>query len=193
MFLAAYLAVTLPVSLAQLPVDIRAGENKLTQLEIKPNNAGLTFDWSDTEETLRGTITPANPHVGEPVTVSATVGAINGPEFTSPVTFSIRPLAAMGSTNGQTVPRNDSRVWSATFTPEEIGDYRVEISWSSTHHKVVRGVFTVNEGGLPKWFSYVVGGGAIAIALAIGLWVLFGRKDDDAPPREPPPDAGTTP
>jgi hypothetical protein len=175
MFLAAYLALLS----AQLPVDVRAGENRLTQLEFKQNPAGLTWDWSDTEETLRGTITPTRLKAGKPVVISAVLEAVSSEEITGPLTISIRPLNAMGSADTKTVPRGDTRVWNATFTPEEAGDYRLEISWRTTHHKVVRGVFSVAEPGLPEWLTWAIGGGTLAIALAIGLWVLFGKKPGD--------------
>ncbi|MFT3707857.1 MAG: hypothetical protein QM817_09390 [Archangium sp.] len=177
MFLAAYLTLLS----AQLPVDIRAGENKLTQLEFKQNNAGLTWDWSDTEETLRGTVTPLRLKAGKPMVISAIVEALSSEEINGPMTFSIRPLKEMGSAQTQTVAKGETRVWSATFTPEEAGDYRLEISWRTTHHKVVRGVFTVADRGLPEWVSWTIGGGALAIALAVGLWVLFGKKNADDP------------
>src|SRR5262245_12758665 len=121
MFLAAYLTV----ATAQFPpADVRAGENKLTQLEFKNNPQGLTWDWSDAEETLRGTVRPERLKAGKPITISAVVESRSGEEIMSPVTFSIRPANAMGSADTKTVPREkDQRSWTTTFTPTEAGDY----------------------------------------------------------------------
>ena len=67
MFLSAYLAILS----AQFPVDARAGENKLTQLELKTTPNGLSFDWSDADESLRGQLSPQPARVGRTLTISA--------------------------------------------------------------------------------------------------------------------------
>ena len=182
MFLAAYLTVCL----SQLPVNARAGENKLTQLEIKQTTLAQTFDWSDTEETLRGTITPARPQANAPLTISVTLEALNSAELDGPITFAFRPLEEMGGKTQTVVRAPGQKAWSVTFTPEQPGTHRVELSWKTTHHKVVRGVIEVGDAALPKWVGYSAGGGAIVLALVIGLWLLFGRGDDPPPPTTPP-------
>lgn len=174
MFLSAYLAILC----SQLPVDARAGENKLTQLELKLSVQGLTFEWSDADESLKGQISPQPVRAGRTMTVSAVLQPFVGDDFTGPITFSLRPLSEMGSTLSVTAVRKPGeRGWVAEFTPEESTDYRLEMSWRTTHHKVVRGVFPVSPRGLPGWMTWAVGGGLIAIALGIGLWILFGRKE----------------
>lgn len=176
MFLAAYLAVLS----AQFPVDPRAGENKLTQLDLKLNSAGLTFDWQDNEESARGTITPSQLQVGKPLTVSVTLESLTVNELLDgPVTMSLRPLSDMGGDQTVTVKREkDQKSWVAQFTPKEPGPHRIELSWRSTHHKVVRGIFEVVPEGLPRWVGLSLGGGLVTLAVAIGLWLLFGRKED---------------
>src|SRR3990167_7072065 len=101
MFLSAYLIICL----SQLPVDVRAGENKLTQLELKVTPNGTTFDWSDADESLRGQITPARARVGRSLTISAVLQPFSGDDFTGPLTFSLRPLKELGSTWSETVVR----------------------------------------------------------------------------------------
>ena len=88
MFLSAYLAILT----SQFPVDARAGENKLTQLELKVTANGLTFEWGDADESLRGQLSPQPVRVGRTVTVSAVLQPFTGPDFTGPLTFSMRPL-----------------------------------------------------------------------------------------------------
>ncbi len=174
MFLSAYLAIML----SQLPVDVRAGENRLTQLELKRTPKSLTFEWSDTDDALRGTLSPAPIRAGRPFTVSASVQPISGGDFEGPVTFSLRPLDEMGSTQSVTVTKKaGEKSWATTLTADEPRDYRLEVSWRGTHHKVVRGVFPVAEAGLPSWFTWVVGVGCVVLAVVIGGWILLSRKE----------------
>lgn len=182
MFLAAYLTMMA----AQFPVDARAGENRLTQLDLKANSAGLTFDWADTEETLRGTVTRAPFKVGKPLTFSVTLEALNSEDLKGPITFAFRPLNDLGSPSQTVVRQGDEKSWSATFTPTEPGEHRLEISWRTTHHKVVRGVMDVAPAGMPAWVGWTFGVGSITLAVVIGLWLLFGRKEPSANP--PPPE-----
>jgi hypothetical protein len=182
MFLAAYLALLS----SQLPVDPRAGENKLTQLQLQVSPHGVTFAWADADEALKGQVTPSPLRAGKTFTVSAVLQPLQGEDFQSPITFSLRPLHELGSTQSVTVERakdgpdggsEGPRGWVAHFTPDEATDYRLELSWRSTHHKVVRGVVSVKEAGLPPWLTWTLAGAMIAIAVSIGLWILFGRKE----------------
>lgn len=174
MFLSAYLAIML----SQLPVDVRAGENPLTQFSFREGPSSLSFEWSDAEDALRGTLTPRPVRAGQPFTISATVQPINGAEFDGPVTFSLRPLDAMGSTQSVTVPRKPGeKAWTTTLTAEDVHEYRLEISWRGTHHKVVRAVLPVSQAGLPPWLTWVVGIGCIALAVGIGAWIILNRKE----------------
>lgn len=178
MFLSAYLAILAAQISAQIPVDPRAGENKLTQLDLKASAAGYTFEWSDTDDSLKGQISPHPVRAGRTATISAVLQPLSGDDFNGPITFSLRPLNEMGSTWSETVSRKEGeRGWAREVVLPEPGDYRLEISWRTTHHKVVRGVFPVSPGGLPPWVTWLAGGGAIAVGLSIGLWVLFGRKE----------------
>jgi hypothetical protein len=173
MFLSAYLAILC----SQLPVDVRAGENQLTVLEIKNGTNGVSFAWQDADESVRGAISPS-PKAGRTLTISAAVEPLAGAPFEGPVTFSLRPLGAMESADSVTVTKKPGeKAWVATFTPTEAVDHRLEISWRSTHHKVVRGVVPVLQAGLPLWVNWAVGGGMVALAVAIGLWVLFRSKE----------------
>lgn len=176
------LPVTLAFAFGQLPVDPHAGEHALATLRLDPEPAGWTFAWQDTDERLKGTLTPRAPRAGAPLTVSAAVLPLTGPDFDGPVTFSLRPLAELGSTESFTVTRPDgAKTWSATFTPREPGEHRLEISWRSTHHKVVRGVVPVGEAGLPPWLDWAVGVGLVTLAVLGGAWSLFRGKESSSP------------
>lgn len=174
MFLSAYLAVLC----SQFPVDVRAGENPLTQLVIKQGSSGASFEWSDTDETLRGTLGTSQVRAGRTFTVSATVEPMSGPPFEGPLTITVRPIDHFGETQTQTVERTKGeRVWNAKFNLSDPVQHRLEISWRSTHHKVVRGLFDVKEAGLPEWARLAGGIGAVVIALIVGLWVLFANSN----------------
>jgi hypothetical protein len=182
MFLAAYLVLLS----SQLPVDPRAGENKLTQLPLEVTPQGLLFSWSDADEALKGQVSPQPLRAGRTMTVSAVLQPLSGDDYQGPITFSLRPMNELGSTQSVTVARSSDgpdggatgpRGWVATFTPEEATDYRLELSWRSTHHKVVRGVVSVREGGLPAWLTWTLAGAMIAIAVSIGVWILFRSKE----------------
>jgi len=173
-----FLSACLTILSSQFPVDARAGEHRLTQLELKVTPNGLTFDWSDADESLRGQLTPQPVSVGRSLIISAVLQPFHGEDFTGPLTFSVRPLNEMGTAVTETVSRKKGeRGWVKEITLTEPGDYRLEISWRSTHHKVVRGVFPVSPGSLPGWVTWAFGSGLIVIGLAIGLWILFGRKE----------------
>ncbi|MFZ5446184.1 MAG: hypothetical protein ACOZQL_39720 [Myxococcota bacterium] len=179
MFLSAYLALLC----SQFPPPSeQAGSNPLTRMRLEANPQGLTFDWQDEEDVLRGTLTPHPLRVGAPLTVSLSVEPLQGAPYEGPVTIALRPLDDVGATQTQTVTKKKGeKTWSTTFVLDSTVDHRLEVSWRSTRHKVVLGVVQVREAALPGWLSWVVGGGLVAIALAIGLWVLFGRGKESAP------------
>ncbi|MGV3619918.1 MAG: hypothetical protein ACO1OB_03825 [Archangium sp.] len=170
--LATVLAVT-----AQLPVDVRAGENPLTKLEIRRAGAVYSLSWNDAEDAIRGNIT-APVQAGKPFEISASLQPLSGPDFEGPLSYSVRKLGDMGSTQTVTVMRKkDQKSWATAMTVDEPGEYRFEVGWTSTHHKVVRGVFTVEPEGFPRWVSWVFGIGALVVAIGVGVWIVLSRKE----------------
>lgn len=175
------LAAALALALTQLPVDPRAGEHALSTLRLEAGAGGLALTWQDTEESLKGVLKPGHPRVGQPLTISASVLPLAGPAYEGPVTFALRPLDAMGSTQTATVTRPaGEKTWTATFTPGTPGEHRLEISWRTTHHKVVRGVVPVEEAGMPPWLSWAVGVGLVTLAVLGGVWSLFRGKESSS-------------
>ena len=85
----------------------------------------------------------------------------------------------MGSTETYTVSAEKGRagVGRRPSRRSSLWSYRLELSWRTTHHKVVRAVVPVSPGGMPAWATWALGGGLIALAVGIGLWILFGRKE----------------
>jgi len=168
------------VLLANLPPGEKAGENALTTLRLSATAEGLNLRWNDTEDLLQGTIAPARPRAGEPITFTLHLDPFSGEPFAGPLTVSLRPLAGAGAGDAQsaTVARLPAeRAWRVTFTPPREGPHRLEVSWRSTRHKAVRGDLPVGEAPVPSWFLAVVGGGLILMASGGGAWFLLRRQE----------------
>lgn len=165
--------------LSGLPVDPHAGENQLTTLKVVERRGSADLLWQDAEDVVKGTITPFPIRAGSPFTVSIFVGTLQGEDFTGPVTLGLRPLEALGGTDTVTVERGPgAKTWVHAFTASEEGPHRLEVSFRTTHLKVVRGELTVLEPLLPRWLSYAVGGGLIALSVSIGAWLTLARRKE---------------
>jgi hypothetical protein len=175
------LNAALAILLSNLPVDVHAGENALTTLKVVVRQGSADLAWQDAEDVVRGTVTPWPVRAGTPFTVAVFVGTVQGQDFDGPVTVGLRPLEDLGGTDAATLTRGPGeKTWVRTFTAGEDGPHRLEVSFRTTHLKVVRGELMVEPALLPKWFVYVVGGGLIAVSLAIGAWLTFRRKEGQA-------------
>ena len=148
----------------------------LAQLDARPDEAsvergpaGLSLEWKDTEERLRGTLHPAAPVVGEPIEVVLHVGSFDGPEFNGPLRVSLRPLnATMGET--VTVTRSSSEVsWQTRLVAPSAGPYTLEVGFRTTHNKLVHAAIDVREAPLSRWPWLVVVGVVSALALGLGV------------------------
>ncbi len=172
------LPLALAAALTQMPIDPRAGESALSQLKLETSPGGAAFTWHDADEALKGTVSGAPARVGAPLVVSASVMPLSGPEYEGPVTFALRPLDALGAADTRTVTRPaGERAWVATFVPAVEGPHRLELSWRTTHHKVVRAVVDVAPAGLPPWLSWTVGVSLVTLAVLVGAWTLFRSKE----------------
>jgi hypothetical protein len=175
------LNVTMVIVLAGLPVDIHAGESALTTMRVEERPGSATVEWRDAEDVIRGTLTPFPIRVGVPFTVSLVVGTVQGEDFTGPVTMALRPLEDLGGTDAVTVARSEGeKAWVHTFTPDDEGQHRLEVSFRTTHLKVVRGVVPVAPAKLPKWLLSALGGGLIAVAVTVGAWLTLRRREGQA-------------
>jgi hypothetical protein len=172
-------SICLFISLSTLEVDARAGENPLAVIKTQAQKGGTSMTWSDTEDVLRGSVSPAQLRAGKPVTVSVTLGHIQGEElFNGPITFSLRPLGQVGMAQDATVTLPPGqRSWQHIFTPSSAGPHRLELSWNSSRHKVVMSVLDVGEPLLPPWFGLAFGSLFMALFVGLGLSVLFRRAD----------------
>lgn len=163
-----------------LPVDVHAGESELTTLKVVERVGSADFAWQDAEDVVKGTIKPFPVRAGAPFTVSVFVGTVQGgEEFSGPVTLALRPMGALGGTDAATVSRGPGeKSWVHVFTADEAGPHRIEVSFRTTYLKVVRGQLTVQEGLLPRWLLYAIGGGLIALSVSIGVWLTLARRKE---------------
>jgi hypothetical protein len=188
MFLSAYLALVVSQPVPEGFVPENTADK--TFFEVKPDRAGFSFDWSDSEDRVRGTITPRDVSAGEPVTVSVAVGSFAGGDFEGPVTIGLeakdgdwRVLETVSP------PKAPPRVWNATFTPPSTGSYSVKVTFRTTRLKSVRGVVEAGMGRVSTRVALGAGIGAILLAVVYGLYLLFGQKDGSSSEAPGPPPA----
>jgi hypothetical protein len=167
-------------------------------VNVDPREDLLELSWSDAEERLQGSISPAVPREGEPLKVIVQLGRFEGPPFEGPITFTLREA---GATHGQTVTvARGERHWQATFTPESDGPHLLDVSFRTTRYKALHTSLQVMESTrVPRLLGWgVLGLGALAL-LGYGMRTLLRgeRPEERAPtvsagepaPSEAPPAA----
>jgi hypothetical protein len=167
-----------------------AGAAAPGQLRVERRGDLLELRWSDAEERLQGTIHPAQPREGEPLSLSLHVGNFQGPEFDGPLTLTFHQV---GSPSQQTLTLQREGVnWHTQLTPDDAGTWELEVRYRRTHLKVLTAHLTVASRPLPRYLGWTVVGIGAAVALALGLRGLLRRAK--APPGagapETPPGAG---
>ncbi|MDX2013462.1 MAG: hypothetical protein SFW67_24940 [Myxococcaceae bacterium] len=188
MFLSAYLSLVLtqPVPEGFQPENTA---DRMT-FSLSQSAAGSTFDWSDQENRVRGTISPAELSSGDPFQVSVAVGAFEGQDFEGPVSLTLRALDGEWRDLKTIQPqREPPRTWAAEFVPPASGRYQLEVAFRSSRMKSIRGPLDVGMGRVSKTTGLSIGIGAILLAVVYGLFVLFGKKDGatSEAPGPPPP------
>ena len=163
--------------------DAPLGGGPTDRISVSPHEDVLELTWSDTEEKLQGGILPKTPRAGEPLQVSLEVGSFEGAPFNGPLVLTLREA---GATHGETVTvKRGERHWEATFTPEHSGPYLLDVSFRTTHTKVLHAALEVGPSLVPR----LVGYGLLA-ALAVGLLIFAVRSVlGEQRPKPPPPEA----
>ncbi|MBL8936038.1 MAG: hypothetical protein JNM69_15885 [Archangium sp.] len=189
MFLSAYLAVVLSQPVPEGFVPENTADK--TAFAVKADRSGYSFDWSDSEDRLRGTLSPSELSSGDPLTISVALGSFAGGDFEGPITLGLEQVDGdWKALETVPAPKTEPRVWNATFTPPASGRYAVKATFRSSRQKSVRGVIEVGMGRVSATVGLGVGIGAILLAVVYGLFILFGKKDgatSEAP--GPPPTA----
>lgn len=158
------------------------------RLKVNDSGAVLEIAWADAEHRLRGSLSTAQPRIDEPVHVSLSVGTIDGPEFTAPITVTLRPVQPLldktkalriesleGHDPGSvvTVQRGEGNLWTTTLTPRKDGPHLLEIAFRGGRAKSVGTIVNVLPARLPPWLPWIFGGTLVTVALAIGLALVF--------------------
>ena len=99
-------------------------------MQVNTTGQMAEFNWSDTEDAIRGHWRPVIPSAGGTLRVAIRVGTFEGKAFAGPVTITLRP-AAEG--HGETVTVQPSPGWNADFHPEEAGTYQLDVAFRTTH------------------------------------------------------------
>lgn len=149
--------------------------NALTQFSLKPGSDGSSFDWADQEDRVRGTVTPKDLKAGKSITISLSVGPIAG-DYAGPVTVG---LESQNGTVRQSItvapPTAQPRVWNATMTVPEAGEYWLKVGFRTTRFKTLKAPVEVGAGGVPEGFALAFALGAVAIVVG-GATLAFLRR-----------------
>ncbi|HEX8436634.1 hypothetical protein [Archangium sp.] len=152
------------------------------QVNIDPRGDLLELSWSDTEERLQGSLSPAVPRAGEPLKVIVQLGRFEGTPFDGPITFTLREA---GATHGQTVtvPRVEQH-WQATFTPETDGPHLLDVSFRTTRYKALHASLQVMENArVPRLLGWGVLGLGALVLLGYGVRnLLRGERPEEQAP-----------
>ncbi|WP_205525765.1 hypothetical protein [Pyxidicoccus trucidator] len=147
----------------------------------------LELRWSDAEERLQGTIHPAFPREGQPLTVSLHVGNFQGAEFDGPLTLTFHQVGAPALVT-RTLTRQGVN-WHTELTPDASGLWELEVRYRHTHLKVLTAQLSVADQPLPRGLGWGLITVAAGTALVLGMRGVLRRIRAQA--SESGPAAGT--
>jgi hypothetical protein len=139
----------------------------------------LELSWSDAEDRLQGSITPALPRAGEPMRIALDVGSYQGTPYRGPVVIALR-RSGESAADSRTVAF-DGKGWNAEFIPRDDGNYALDVSFRTTHYKALHCGLMVSEARLPRVILWVIVVAASLGALAYGIRLAL--KTNRAPPK----------
>jgi hypothetical protein len=173
----------LVVGTAAADEPFRINPPPMDRITVQPRGNVQELSWSDMEERLQGSIQPDKPIEGQPLKILLNVGSFEGAAFAGPITVTLREA---GSTHGQTQTVKKGEVnWHAEFIPERAGAYQLDVSFRTTHLKVLHADISVATSPVPRFVLWAMVGLAAMVALGYGLRSVL-RKDK---PAEPTPEA----
>jgi hypothetical protein len=123
------------------------GDEPGDRIGVQGHPGHLELTWSDSEDRLRGTLTPARPRAGDLLHVMVDVGTYDGKAFDGPVTLQLRRA---GETHGESVTVRQEHGWRADFGIPETGAYLLDVSFRTTRLKLLHASFEVSEARLPE-------------------------------------------
>lgn len=125
------------------------------------------LSWHDEDDVLSGQLTPAQPEVGRPVVIDFTLGALYGKDQGT-VRAAVRHQGA--TVLEQPVARGPHM--KVVFTPDDPGDYAVDLIFQSTRLKMLHLPVSVAEAEPSKWWGIALLG---ILAAAGALWAWSNR------------------
>ncbi|WP_240360488.1 hypothetical protein [Pyxidicoccus caerfyrddinensis] len=143
------------------------------QIRVERRGDLLELRWADAEERLQGTLYPALPRAGEPVTLSLHVGNFQGAEFDGPITLTFQQPGAPAQVT-RTLTRQGVN-WHTELTPDETGLWELEVRYRNTHLKVLTAQFTVTDPPLPRGLGWGLISVAAVTALVLGMREVLHR------------------
>jgi hypothetical protein len=146
--------------------------------EIRGDFMELT--WSDAEDRILGSVTPAYPRAGEPLRFALDIGTYQGAPYRGPVVVALR--RSDETTEETRTVAFDGKGWNAEFVPSEGGQYAFDVSFRTTHYKAVHGTLSISETRVPRIILWILVAAASAGALAYGLRLAL-KKDKTPPPK----------
>lgn len=144
------------------------GPSGLDRIEVSSTRASLDLNWADSEDRLKGALTPFPLRAQMPIQVSVNVGTYSGPEFAGPLTITLK---ARGEEKGQSVESNrlpGERLWLAQLTPDREGPHTLEFAFRTTRLKRTVAPIDVTEAPVPRWPWYALVAIVTAVALVLG-------------------------
>lgn len=157
------------------------------QIAVEQHERDQKLTWHDEDDVLSGQLTPGLPEAGRPVVMTFALGALYGKDQGT--------VRAAVRHNGVTVLEQAltrGPHMKVVFTPDEPGDYAVDLIFQSTRLKMIHLPVSVGESEPSKWW----GVGMLAmLAAAGGVWVWSNRArpakaaeaGENAPAVEPGP------
>jgi hypothetical protein len=151
------------------------------RIAVQRHPSYLELGWADTEDRLRGTLTPGRPRAGDVVHVVLDVGAYDGKAFDGPITVQLRQA---GETHGESVTVRHERGWQADFPTTQNGTHWLDVSFRTTRLKALHATFDVGEAQLPGGAWWIIFGCLVAVAVAYATLRLV--RGNRAPRGNPP-------
>jgi hypothetical protein len=137
------------------------------QIRVERRGDLLELRWSDAEERLQGTLHPAIPREGEPLSLSLHVGNFQGAEFDGPITLTFQQPGAPVLVT-RTLTRQGVN-WHTELTPDAPGMWELEVRYRNTRLKVLTAQVPVADQPVPRGLGWGLISLAAGTALVLGV------------------------
>lgn len=168
-----------------LPVLLLVAAGRLDRIIATPQRAAnvIELGWSDAEEELDGTLSPFQPRAGEELVVRLKIGTYDGVQFDGPVTVALRGPGEVPA-DIKTVTRQGAD-WEARFRPRDAGPHQLDVSFRTTHHKLIHGSFEVEPPRASLLYGWLVLGVLALGGSVYGVRWMLRRMGPGGSPASP--------